>query len=119
MDPVQPSHLAQHHCVPCEGGVDPLTRKEFAPYLEIVKDWKVASDEKAISREFKLKDFKKALEFVNMIGDIAEKEGHHPDILLYEWNKVGITLTTHAVKGLSVNDFVLASKIDLIPLSTS
>ena len=118
MDPVLPSHLSQHHCVPCEGGLDPLTRKEFAPYLEIVKEWEVSSDEKEIVREFKLKDFKTALEFINKIGEIAEAEGHHPDINLHRWNNVKISLSTHAVKGLSVNDFVVASKIDLIPLPT-
>lgn len=114
MDPVEPSKLSKHHCVPCEGGVDPLTPRQFAPYMEITKDWTVASDNKSISREFKFKDFKEALAFINRVGEIAESEGHHPDINLHGWNKVTIILSTHAIKGLSVNDFVLASKIDLL-----
>ncbi len=117
-DLIPASHLSKGHCVPCEGGVDPLTSAEFAPYLEIVKDWVVASDEKSIERNFKFKDFKQALTFVNKIGEIAESEGHHPDINLHGWNKVGVTLSTHAIKGLSINDFVVASKIDLIPAPT-
>lgn len=114
MDPVEPAKLSQHHCVPCEGGVDPLTPHQFAPYMEITKDWTVAADNKSISREFKFKDFKEALAFINKTGDMAESEGHHPDINLHGWNKVVFTLSTHAIGGLSVNDFVLASKIDLL-----
>jgi len=117
-DLIPANHLSKGHCVPCEGGVEPLTRKEFEPYLEIIKDWMVAADEKSIERNFKFKDFKEALTFVNKVGEIAEAEGHHPDINLYGWNKVCVTLSTHAIKGLSINDFVVASKIDLIHLPT-
>lgn len=112
MDPVEPSQLSKHHCVPCEGGVDPLTPAQFAPYMEITKDWTVAPDAKSISREFVFKDFKEALAFVVSVGEIAEAEGHHPDINIHGWNKVLFTLSTHAIQGLSVNDFVLAAKID-------
>ncbi len=115
-DLIPANHLSKGHCVPCEGGVDPLTRTEFAPYLEIVKDWTVADDEKSLERDYKFKDFKETLAFVNKTGEIAESEGHHPDIYLHGWNKVRVTLSTHAIKGLSINDFVVASKIDLIPL---
>ena len=66
------------------------------------------------AKEFKFKDFKEALNFVNKVGEKAEQENHHPNIYLYGWNKVRITLTTHAIKGLSINDFILASKIDRI-----
>lgn len=114
MDPVEPSQLSKHHCVPCEGGVDPLTPHDFAPYMEITKDWVVAADDKSISREFKWKDFKEAISFINNVAEIAESEGHHPDINLHNWNKVTVTLSTHAIKGLSVNDFVVASKVDLL-----
>ena len=117
-DLIPANHLSKGHCVPCEGGVDPLTRAEFAPYLEIIKEWTVATDEKSITRDFKFKDFKSALEFVNKVGEIAEGEGHHPDINLHGWNKVRVALSTHAIKGLSINDFVVASKIDLIPQPT-
>lgn len=117
-DLIPANHLSKGHCVPCEGGVDPLTHNDFAPYLEIVKEWLVSNDEKTIKRSFKFKDFKQALEFVNKIGEIGETEGHHPDINLHGWNKVEVTLSTHAIKGLSINDFVVASKIDLIPQPT-
>lgn len=114
MNPIEPSHLSKGHCVSCEGGVDPLTPAQFAPYMEITKNWIVNDDNKSISREFKFKDFKEALAFINKVGEVAESEGHHPDIHLVGWNKVAFVLSTHAIKGLSVNDFVLASKIDLL-----
>ena len=78
-----------------------------------VKDWMLAEDAKSISKNFKFKDFKEALAFVNKVGDIAESEGHHPDIEL-GWGKVTITLSTHAIGGLSQNDFIVAAKINNI-----
>jgi len=101
-------------CKPCEGGVQPLTRAQFAPYLGQVKGWTVDGDARLI-REFRFKDFAQALAFVNAVGAAAETEGHHPDILLHGWNKVTITLYTHAIGGLSLNDFIVAAKIDAIP----
>jgi 4a-hydroxytetrahydrobiopterin dehydratase len=103
--------LTSKKCEPCEGGVAPLTRAQFSPYLGQVKDWSVVED-KTLEREFKLKDFKKALAFINAVGEVAEGEGHHPDILLHGWNKVRISLWTHAIGGLSLNDFILAAKTD-------
>ncbi|MBD3403360.1 4a-hydroxytetrahydrobiopterin dehydratase [candidate division GN15 bacterium] len=105
--------LTEQKCEPCEGGVDPLTRDQFEGYLEQVPDWSVR-DDKYVEREFQFKDFVKALEWVNKVGDIAEEEGHHPDIYIHSWNKVKITLWTHAIGGLSINDFVVASKIDRV-----
>jgi 4a-hydroxytetrahydrobiopterin dehydratase len=107
------SSLVNQKCVPCEGGVDPLSRDEFDQYLEQVKAWQVIDDVQLL-REFRFENFKQALDFVNKVGKIAEKEGHHPDIYLYAWKKVRLTLTTHAIGGLSINDFVLASKIDVL-----
>ena len=106
-------NLSQKKCEPCEGGVDALTREQFAPYLEQVADWSVI-DDTSIERGFEFKNFAEALRFVNAVGEIAEDEGHHPDILLHGWNKVRITLWTHAIGGLSINDFIVASKIDRI-----
>ncbi|MGD8922269.1 MAG: 4a-hydroxytetrahydrobiopterin dehydratase [Candidatus Zixiibacteriota bacterium] len=106
--------LTEKHCVPCEGGVDPLTRDQFEVYLEQLSKWKVIEDDKKIERQFEFKDFPGALEFVNKVGAIAEEEGHHPDIFVHDWNKVRITLWTHAIGGLSINDFVVASKVDRI-----
>lgn len=104
--------LTSQKCVPCEGGTKPMTMGEARPYLEEVEDWKV-EDEKKLKREFKFKDFKEALAFVNKIGGIAEEEGHHPDIEL-GWGKVKVELSTHAIGGISVNDFIVAAKIDKI-----
>ena len=109
----QDSHLQKKHCVPCEGGVAPLTEKEYTAFLKEVPDWKV-EEGTVLTREFVKKDFKEALRFINAIGDIAENEGHHPDMLLHGWNKVRISLSTHAIGGLSENDFILAAKIDVL-----
>ncbi len=105
--------LAQKKCEPCEGGVAPLTPPQFGNYLDQVPEWSVV-DNKMIERLYKFKDFAQALEFVNNVGAIAEGEGHHPDIFLHGWNKVKITLWTHAIGGLSLNDFIIAKKIDEI-----
>lgn len=104
--------LIKKHCVPCEGGVLPLTPDEYGAYLRNeLSGWHAVS-EKKIVKEYTFKNFQKALDFVAKVGQIAEKEGHHPDIFLHNWNKVTLTLTTHAIKGLSENDFILATKID-------
>lgn len=103
--------LAHHHCVPCEGGIAPLSRAEFSVYLPQVADWQII-DDLSIERDFTLKNFKAAVAFIDQIADVAESEGHHPDLLLHDYKKVKVMLTTHAIKGLSVNDFVMAIKID-------
>jgi len=105
--------LSTQKCVACEGGVKPLTSKDFHPLLEQVPQWKVING-KQIEREFQFKDFKTALAFVNSIAKIAEKEKHHPDLFLHSWNKVRITLYTHAIGGLSKNDFIVAAKVDML-----
>ena len=106
-----PEDLTAQKCIPCEGNVNPLTAEQFNHYLGQVPGWKVVEN-KMIEREFKFKDFAAALHFINRVGSIAEEEGHHPDILLHNWNQVKIMLTTHAIKGLYINDFILAAKID-------
>ena len=105
--------LTKKACKACEGGVPPLTIKEIKNLLKLVPSWKV--DDVFLKRKFKFENFKKALEFVNEVGKIAEKEGHHPDIN-FGYGYVNIELTTHAIKGLSENDFILAAKIDKIRL---
>ena len=103
--------LAQKKCVPCEGGMPPMTKEEAREYLAQVIGWQLPDDAKSISKTFKWKDFKEAMAFVNQIAQIAEAEGHHPDIHI-SWNKVKLELKTHAIRGLSENDFILAAKID-------
>ncbi len=105
--------LTSLKCKACEGWMKPLTQEQFIPLLKQVSGWEVIEDIKIV-KNFKFKNFKEALAFVNKIGEIAESENHHPNIFLYGWNKVKITLTTHVLKGLSENDFILAAKIDTI-----
>ncbi len=111
------TNLKSKKCVPCEGGVKPLTPDEYGAYLRSELDGWIDFEEKRIEKDYKFKNFKEALEFVNKVGVIAEEEGHHPDINLFGWNKVKLTLSTHAIGGLSENDFILASKIDSWHLS--
>src|SRR5579859_4522454 len=100
--------IKQKKCKPCEGGVKPLTPDEYGAFLrQELSGWR-DKDEKMIEKEYAFKDFAEALAFINRIGKIAEEEGHHPDIYLHNWNKVKITLSTHAIGGLSENDFILA-----------
>ena len=104
--------LADKKCVPCEGKVDPIPMTRAQEYLkQLHSDWKIIDDGKKIQRTFKFKNFRQALEFVNHVGEIAESEGHHPDIE-FGWGYVNITLFTHAINGLFENDFILAAKID-------
>jgi 4a-hydroxytetrahydrobiopterin dehydratase len=107
------SDLAQKHCVPCEGSALPLMREESAAFLSRLPAWALSVDGLSISRSVTFPDFKSALHFVNAIGDIAEHEGHHPDIE-FGWGRVVVTLFTHAIGGLSENDFIVATKIDAI-----
>lgn len=104
--------LTAKKCVACEGGVDPLSQKEAETYLSEINDaWDIDERAKMIHRRFSFKNFAEAMKFVNDVADIAETEGHHPDIAI-SYNKVDISLTTHAIDGLSENDFIVAAKID-------
>jgi 4a-hydroxytetrahydrobiopterin dehydratase len=113
MDLPAPDKLASHHCVPCEGGVAPLTRSKFSVYLPQIPGWEVV-DEQALRKEFVLGNFKEVVAYINKIAGLAESEGHHPDLFLHDYKKLTVTLSTHAIGGLSVNDFVLAVKIDAL-----
>lgn len=103
--------LISKKCVPCEGGMPPMAKDEAENYLPQVSSWRLSADAKKISREFIFKDFKESMAFINKVAALAEAEGHHPDIYIF-WNRVRLELSTHAVKGLSENDFILAAKID-------
>ena len=110
---VNASSFLSKKCVPCEGGVDPLKGEKLSALLPAVPGWSVV-DEVRIEKDFAFKNFREALSFVNKVGELAESEGHHPDIYLHNWKKVKITLSTHAIKGLSENDFIMAVKIEPI-----
>jgi 4a-hydroxytetrahydrobiopterin dehydratase len=102
--------LLEKECVPCKGGIPPLTRNEALPLLAQVPNWVLSDDGIQIARDFPFHDFKAALVFVNKVGELSESEGHHPDILL-GWGYAKISLYTHKINGLHENDFVMAAKI--------
>ncbi len=104
--------LKAKKCKPCEGGTKPMNKKQAAKYLRFVEGWKLGN--KLIYTNRKFKDFGKAIAFTNRVASVAEGEGHHPDIYIHDWNQVRLTSTTHAIKGLSINDFILAAKINAI-----
>ncbi|MEK7116284.1 MAG: 4a-hydroxytetrahydrobiopterin dehydratase [Patescibacteria group bacterium] len=103
--------LHEQICVPCEGGVSPIPREEALARRSEIDDWTLSDDATSISREFSFTNFTEALTWVNKIGALAEQEGHHPDIH-WTWNRVRLVLSTHAIGGLSNNDFILAAKIN-------
>ncbi len=107
------SELASKTCVPCRGGVPPLKGQELESFRGQVPQWQV-SNEHHLTREFKFPDFRTALDFVNRVGELAEQQGHHPNILL-TWGRAEITLWTHKIDGLTESDFIMAAKIDQLP----
>ncbi len=109
--------LTEKHCKPCEGSTPALTSVETTPLLAEVTSWHMIEDKK-LEKTLVFKNFKEALGFVNKIGEIAERENHHPDLYLFDYKKLKISLSTHAIKGLSENDFIMAAKIDELFLGT-
>tara|TARA_Y100000741_G_scaffold201321_1_gene153079 strand:- start:210 stop:548 length:339 start_codon:yes stop_codon:yes gene_type:complete len=106
--------LANKKCIPCEGGIPSFNIEEIHKYLKKVDGWDVKSDDQKtyyLIKEFKFGDFLKSIQFINKVGDIAETEGHHPDIW-FGWGYAKIKIFTHAINGLHESDFVLAAKID-------
>ena len=99
-------------CVPCEGGVPPLAPDEAKALLAQVSGWAIDADGKHLSKEMRFENFLAAMAFLNAVAKLAEDEGHHPDFTLFSWNRVRFTIWTHAIGGLSRNDFILAAKID-------
>ena len=110
------SELATRHCVPCRGGTPRLRGEEIvALRRQLHADWEVV-DEHLLERTFRFPDFRQALAFTNRVGELAEAEDHHPDLHLTGYRQVAVELSTHAVKGLTDNDFILAAKIDQLPV---
>lgn len=103
--------LTQKKCLPCEGGVPKLTARESEKLLPLVSGWEI-QDEK-LHKRFKFSNFVQAMKFINQVADIAEAENHHPDFSVH-YNRVEFTIWTHAIDGLSENDFILAAKIDAL-----
>ena len=107
--------LRNKKCVPCEGGVAPLSKEKSVECLSGLKGWQLSSDTKSIHCDYLMKNFMSAVELIQAIASVAEKEDHHPDIHLTGYRKLRIELSTHAIGGLSENDFILAAKIDHLP----
>ncbi len=106
------SELAKKRCIPCEGGVDAYTPDIAGDMMkELSEDWMLVDNAHLLVGEFRFKDFAQAMVFANKVAAIAEEENHHPDMAI-SWGSVSIELTTHAISGLSENDFILAAKID-------
>jgi 4a-hydroxytetrahydrobiopterin dehydratase len=104
--------LKENKCVACEGDVPTLKPEEYAPFLaELGETWKVVGS-KVLCKEFTFANFVEAVDFINQVKDIAENEQHHPDLNLHNYKQVLVTLSTHAIGGLSRNDFIVAAKID-------
>ena len=110
------SNLANKKCIPCEGSASAFDISEIHKYMKKVDGWEVKQDKDKnyfLEKEFKFKNFLQSQNFINEIGVIAEQESHHPDIF-FGWGYAKIKISTHAIKGLSENDFILAAKIDRI-----
>ena len=106
--------LLSKKCVPCEAGIPPLSKEKIAEYIkQLSSEWQLIEEKNIprIKKRFKFANFKDAIAFVNKIANLAEKEGHHPNIFVF-YNKVDIELYTHAIKGMHDNDFIMAAKID-------
>lgn len=104
------SELSSKQCVPCRGGVPPLRGEEITPLLKQLDGWNVVN-EHHLQKQYRFKDFREAQVFVNRVGDLAEGQGHHPDIC-FGWGQADITIWTHKIDGLTESDFILAAKID-------
>lgn len=108
--------LTQRKCEPCEGKTTPFTKEEARRYLEQTPGWQLDESGKGIYRDFVTKNFTAAVIFINKVKDVAEADNHHPDLHLTSYRKLRIDLSTHAIGGLSKNDFILAAKINELPV---
>ena len=107
--------LASERCLPCEQGTPPLSGAEAQALLSgLDARWHLAEDGRALTRQVTFKTFARAMAFLNRLAEVAEREGHHPDFCLTRWNQLSLSLTTHAIGGLSRNDFVLAAKLQAV-----
>jgi 4a-hydroxytetrahydrobiopterin dehydratase len=109
--------LTRKKCVPCEGGVPKLTEDEVDAFLLNRPGWHKTADGQRIRRQWRVKHFMAAIDFFNKVAALAEQEGHHPDLHVEGYRNVTVEIWTHAIGGLSENDFILAAKVDAIPIS--
>ena len=112
---IDAKELRQKKCLPCEGGVQPFSEEKAKEYLKALEGWELGPNRDAIQKTYVMKNFLGAVQLIQSIAEIAEAEDHHPDIHLTGYRKLLIELSTHAIKGLSENDFILAAKIEALP----
>jgi 4a-hydroxytetrahydrobiopterin dehydratase len=117
MNATTAEELTRKKCVPCEGGVPTLSEAEVDALLNNLPGWKKVEGGQRIRREWQVKNFMAGMDFLNEVAALAELEGHHPDFHLVGYRDLAIEIWTHAIGGLSENDFILAAKIDAIPIS--
>jgi 4a-hydroxytetrahydrobiopterin dehydratase len=110
--------LVRKHCAPCEGSIPPLAPAEAEALLKHVEGWTLSHQGRRLRREWTAKNFQAAVDFFNRVAELAEQEGHHPDLHLEGYRHVALEVWTHAIGGLSENDFILAAKINRIPFAT-
>ena len=114
---IQPvDQLLQKKCLPCEGGVEPYSLEESQQQLELLDGWLLTDDHQRIRKEWTVTNFMAGMDFFNRVAEVAEDDGHHPDLHIAGYRNVAIELWTHAIGGLSENDFILAAKIDQLPI---
>jgi 4a-hydroxytetrahydrobiopterin dehydratase len=111
------NELAQKRCTPCEGGVPPLSAEEAKALIGQIPGWEFSQEGRRIRRRWTAKNFMAAIDFFSKVAELAEKEGHHPDLHLEGYRHVTVELWTHAIRGLAENDFILAAKIDRVPFA--
>jgi 4a-hydroxytetrahydrobiopterin dehydratase len=109
--------LVRKACVPCEGGVPPLPPETAAAMLASIPGWELSADGKRIRRSWVVKNYQAGVDFFNAVAALADREGHHPDLHLEGYRNLTVELWTHAIGGLSENDFILAAKIDELPIA--
>ena len=113
---VTATELTQKHCRACEGGVLALSAEEVREHVQALPKWRPGCDGRSIRREWRVKDFATALDFFARVGQVAEAEDHHPDLHLTGYRNAAVEISTHAINALSENDFILAAKIDRLPV---
>jgi len=116
METQTPAELVQKKCLPCEGGVAPCSLNLAEQQLQQLPGWYLTHDGQRIRKDWKVKNFLAGMEFFNRCAEVAEADGHHPDLHIEGYRNVSVELWTHAIGGLSENDFILAAKIDELPI---
>lgn len=111
-----PESLARKKCLPCEGGVDPCSLEDAQQQVELLDGWTLTQDGQRIRKAWRVKNFMAGMQFFSRCAEVAEQDGHHPDLHLEGYRNVAVELWTHAIGGLSENDFILAAKIDQLPI---